>query len=225
MKLSLPAVSLEKLYQYHISKGVGFSKKAAKDYSKAAKILLVGLEEKLSPEEFKAKIASKILDELGVRKALSILLEKGIPISSQSLLQALSKMGVQTSKTTAETLLSLLKKAGVLWFKKAPIIAETPREQVYAFVLSKIDRKKPLKYREIEPYFPNARYTVLQLVSEGKLGIKYRKAVLERIKLGDWDDYRGDVPDVFLESWIAPDKSQKKRIAIPGGANIYVLLD
>jgi hypothetical protein len=225
MKLSLPTVSLEKLYRYHISKGVGFSKKALKDYSKAAEVLLVGLEGKLSPEEFKAKITSRILNELGVRKALSNLLEKGLPIDSQSLMQALSKTGVETNKTTVETLLSLLKKAGVLWFKKTPIVAESLTEQVYAFVLSKIGRKKPVTYRELEPYFPNARYIVLQLVSEGRLGIRHRKAVLEHLKPGDWDNYQEDIPDVFLESWIAPDKSRKKRIAIPGGAIIYVLLD
>jgi uncharacterized protein (DUF433 family) len=118
MKLSLPKVSLEKLYRYYISKGAGFSKKALKDYSKAAEVLLVGLEEKLSPEEFKARIASRILNELGVRKALSILSEKGLPIDSQSFMQALSKIGVETNKTTVETLLSLLKKTGVLWFLK-----------------------------------------------------------------------------------------------------------
>ncbi|MGC8988275.1 hypothetical protein [Infirmifilum sp.] len=223
-RLILPSryISLKRLYAYYLAKEEGLkglSESSQAAYAKAASVLLVGLEGELGFEDFKTRLAKRVLEDLRVGDAFGVLRSAGLPVNGDTLSWALSKVGVKASASTCKSLLGLLRATGVVRERPIPVLLERPEDGVYELVLA-LGR---VKYKRIEGRFANARAMVLSLVKGGRVGVRLRDVELKLDGVEDCDDVKEGVPEEFLEKWRDVNGFEKKRVVIPGDAIVYAL--
>ena len=216
-KLVIPRVAIRRLYEYARGRRRGDGR-----YRRALSILLPGSDARgMSFPEFRRRVAHNLLSA-GVGDALRILSSRGISLNPSALRWALSRVGVEASETTCRNVISLLRGAGVLEFSMVPVVVGDDGERVLHYVR----RLGCVRYSRLESLVPGAREIVLDLISKGKLLARYRGRVLDSLDGGDWDDYRSPgVPPEFLQEWEDDEGRMRRKITLPGSANVCAKFD
>ena len=218
-RLVLPRITIRRLYEQALRRSDWGG-----SYRRALSILIPDMSKKgkMSFPEFKELVMGNLLS-MGVGEALHLLAEKGMSLNPRSLKWALSRLGVRASETTCRNAISLLKGARMLEFSEVPVLVRDDRERILQYVR----RRGCVRYSRLESLVPGARELVLKLIADGELEARYRGRLLSSLS-GDWNDYHeslGSVPEEFLQEWEDDEGRMRRRVSLPGAANVCAKFD
>ncbi len=174
-KLYKVLVRLEEPDQRSVAKLLGVSRRTADKYVKTASWLKEKVGRPSTLDSLQESLKAVMFNDYKVKEAVSLLSLKMVPLTPQSLREALKALGVKVSLTEAKAFIEWLKQMDVIRERKVPLITEDMESRV----LELVRERGSLTYATlVKRYGEGVRDVLFKLWSQGKV----RVPVLDRYK-------------------------------------------
>ncbi len=198
-KLYKVLVRIEEPDQRSVSELLGVSKQTAKKYVKTSTWLKERLKGVSTLEDLQKSLREVMFNDYRVKDAINLLYREMIPLTPQSLKEALASLGVKVSITEARAFIEWLKQMDVIRERRVPLVTEDLESRV----LELIREKGSLTYSSlVKRYGEGVRDILFKLWSQGKV----RVPVLDRYRrelsgAEDLDKLPADLKGKVFSKW------------------------
>lgn len=121
-----------------------------------------------SPEEFRARLVRRILEELKIADAIRKLFEWRAPLTPHALVMACRTIGVRIDEELARGVISLLRELELISFRRVPVLTLDEESAILEYLLA----RGRVRFRELRRRFLNARRLVISLWKRGLVRIE-----------------------------------------------------
>ena len=222
-KLYKVLVRLEEPNQESVSKLLGVSKKTADKYVKTASWLKGKVGRPSTLDDLQESLKKVMFNDYKVKEAVNLLSREMIPLTPQSLKEALNALGVKVSSTEAKAFVEWLKQMDLIRERKVPLITEDMESRV----LELIRERGSLTYATlVKRYGEGVRDVLFKLWSQGKVRVpildKYRKELKGAEDLDRLPAMKGRIFSTWHDRISGETYSQ---LVIPGRAKVEARWD